>query len=93
MRELPVGNERQDLANVVCANWAEKDARAALAWAQSLLSGAERVDAIEKVVEGWANSDPQAAMQYASQHPELSPGVFGKIAQAWSQSDYSAAET
>ncbi|HTL72064.1 MAG TPA: alanine-zipper protein [bacterium] len=91
VKNLPAGDYRQNAIEELCSHWADTDAPAALAWAQSLSSGAEQMTATNMVVVNWAHNDPQAAIQFAAQHPELSGEVLGGIADAWSQSDVTAA--
>lgn len=91
VKNLPPGDYRQNAVEELCRHWAVTDAPAALTWAQSLPSEAEQVAAFNQVVANWARKDPQAAMQFAGQHPGLSGDALGKIAEAWSQSNWTAA--
>ena len=82
---------RQNAIDELCSHWADTDGPAALAWAQSLPSGAEQIAAINKVISNWALKDPQAALQSTNQYPVLTGDVFAEIAKAWSRSDLNAA--
>lgn len=88
---LPPGDYRASAVKALCGQWADTDTPSALAWAQSLPVESERTVAVNVVVGCWAGKAPLAASQVASQHPELSTDVFGKIADAWSQQDLTGA--
>lgn len=90
VKNLPSGDYRQKAIGELCNHWVGTNAPAVLDWAQSLPSEAERVAVTNQVVINWAQNDPQAATQFASQHPELSGAVFGGIANAWFQRDFTA---
>lgn len=50
--------------------WAESDARAAAAWAESLPICPVRLPAVDGVAIMWAQADPQAAVQWVQKLPE-----------------------
>jgi hypothetical protein len=90
VKNLPLGDHRQTAIGALCQQWADTNAPAALEWAHSLPSQAERMAVTNQVIVKWAQNDPQAATQFADQHPELSGAVFGEIASAWFQRDFTA---
>ncbi len=90
VKNLPPGDYRQKAVVELCNQWVGTNAPAALDWAQSLQSESERMAVTNRIVINWAHNDPQAASQFANQHSELSGAVFGGIASAWFQRDFSA---
>ena len=91
VKNLAPGDSRQNAIAELCQHWAGTDAPAAMAWAQTLPVEAERIDATNQVIVSWARKNPPAAAQFANQHLEFSDAVFGEIANAWAQHDFSAA--
>lgn len=60
----PANREQVLLINAVYSRWAEIDGRAAINYADRLLSEDTRRDAYEQILGKWALSDPDAALEW-----------------------------
>jgi len=62
-------NEKRFALAQLLNHWAEKDPRAALAYAQGLTNAAERNQSIASVLSGWGENNSAAAIAWAQQLP------------------------
>ncbi len=78
-----------DLAGQVAAQWANRDPRAAIAWAQSLPEGAARARALSQVGCQWAALEPEAAARFAA--VEDNSELLANVTSKWAEKDAPAA--
>jgi hypothetical protein len=93
-RQMPEGETRNTFLRQLLVTWAERDAAAAMAWAERLPATAERRAAFTTVSTALATSDPRSALELAIQHgadEDETGGLLENLAMQWAEREISAA--
>lgn len=91
--DMNPGASRSDVIPTIARIWAERDAPAAMEWADMLPNSLTREAALEGIRYVWSQSDPAAASADVVQLPsgELRTNLMGSVAFAWASRDTEAA--
>ena len=81
-------------ASRIGARWAVRSPEEALAWAQTLATGAERESVLRSVYQGWAGGDPDAAIASLPRldSPQRDQALVGLVQSLMNQSPARAAD-
>jgi hypothetical protein len=94
VRRLPGGATKDTFLRQLLVAWTERDAAAAMAWADRLPATAERRAAFTTVSTALATSDPRSALELAIRHgadEDETGGLLENLAMQWAERETSAA--
>jgi len=69
VQAMPPGSARQDLLEVLLEQWAKRDGRSALTYAQTVLGASLGERGVLAALAGWAQTRPDDAWNWVNRHP------------------------